>query len=54
MYDIKVIRKSKKQNILVNYINILDIFSKNLWGELSKFMSKIFFYTKNTRGWEDF
>ena len=37
-----------------NYINVLHGFSKNLRGALFKFMSKIIFFTKNTRGWEDF
>ena len=43
MYDIKVIRKGKKQNILANYINILDIFSKNLGGNYLNLCPKFSF-----------
>ena len=50
MYDTKVIRKKKK---LVNYINVLHVFSKNLGGALFKFMSTFFFlYQKYKRAFE--
>ena len=54
MYDIRVLEQLERiKSVLVNYINALHVFSKNKVGPLLKFISKIF-YTKNTRGWEDF
>ena len=41
MYDIRVIRGNKKS--LVNYINAIHVFSKNIRGQLLKFMSKIIY-----------
>ena len=48
MYDIRVIRGNKKC-ILVNYINSLHDFNKNLGGILLKFMS-IFLIPKIQEG----
>ena len=45
MYDIRVIRENK--NVLVNYINALHVFSKNLRGPLLEFMSKIKYFYQN-------
>ena len=44
MYDIRVIRGNKKS--LVNYINAIHVFSKNIRGQLLKFMSKIIYIYK--------
>ena len=51
MYDIRVIRENK--NVLVNYINALHVFSKNLMGPLLEFMSKIKYFYQNYKR-EDF
>ena len=51
MYDIRVIRENK--NVLVNYINALHVFCKNLRGPLLEFMSKIKYFYQNYKR-EDF
>jgi len=52
MYDIRVIRENK--NVLVNYINALHVFSKNLRGHYLNLCLKLNIFTKITRDMEHF
>ena len=45
MYNVRVIKGNK--NALVNYINALHVFSKNLVGHYLIFLSKIILFCQN-------